>query len=68
MNEEAIEVVLKDESNNTIEVTIANTPKGLLPATGGQGRKVFVISSLLVVGIGIVIGGYYVYRNRKELE
>lgn len=40
MNEEAIEVVLKDESNNTIEVTIANTPKGLLPVTGGNGRKV----------------------------
>lgn len=68
IDEEMIHVSLNDAQNNTINLTIANTPKGVLPATGGQGRKAFMVSAMTIGGMGIVIGGYYLYRNRKGLD
>lgn len=68
LDKDAIKVNLKDEDNNVIELTVANTPKGQLPATGGQGIRHLMEFALLVIGLLALVGGIYVYRNRKELN
>lgn len=60
------DVSLNDEGTNTIRLTLANTKKGELPATGGQGRAMFVIGSGGMFGMMVLLAGYYVFRNRKE--
>lgn len=56
------------EEGNIIKLEVTNTPKGLLPSTGGTGRQVFLIGSIAVLGIAGLIGGYYIYRNRKGAQ
>lgn len=68
LDKDAIKVNLKDEANNAIELTIANTPKGQLPATGGTGRLAFIIAALVLVATAGAMAIYYFYRNRKELN
>ncbi|WP_435739449.1 SpaA isopeptide-forming pilin-related protein [Enterococcus faecalis] len=68
LDKDAIKVNLKDEDNNVIELTVANTPKGQLPATGGSGIQTFIIVALaLVTAVGALTICYF-YRNRKELN
>ncbi|MGD1330772.1 LPXTG cell wall anchor domain-containing protein, partial [Enterococcus faecium] len=47
---------------------VANQQKGLLPSTGGQGFRHLMEFALLVIGLLALVGGIYVYRNRKELN
>ena len=64
-------VLLRSEEENPatlIQITVKNTPKGLLPSTGGTGRQIFLIGSIAVLGMTGLIGGYYVYRNRKGAQ
>ncbi len=67
-------VTLKDPIKFTIEHgkfngvenidTVTNTPKGLLPQTGGAG-----IAAFLAVGTAILVGTFIVFkRSRKEIE
>ena len=52
--------------DNHIQLTVTNVPKGMLPSTGGPGKKMYSLSAMaLLVLIGL-IGSYYVYRSRKE--
>ncbi|MGX7130882.1 SpaA isopeptide-forming pilin-related protein [Enterococcus songbeiensis] len=64
IDEEEHEVDIKG-ADNIIRLTINNTVKGLLPSTGGQGRKASMIAAatLIIFAIGTTV--YYVYRNRK---
>ncbi|MGX7130880.1 SpaH/EbpB family LPXTG-anchored major pilin [Enterococcus songbeiensis] len=41
--------------------TVKNTPKGLLPATGGNG-----IIALLAIGFGLMLGAFVWYKNSKK--
>lgn len=68
LDKDAIKVNLKDEDNNVIELTVANTPKGQLPATGGSGIQTFIIVALALVTATGALTIYYFYRNRKELN
>lgn len=68
LDKDAIKVNLKDEDNNVIELTVANTPKGQLPATGGSGIQTFIIVALALVTAAGALTIYYFYRNRKELN
>lgn len=68
LDKDAIKVNLKDEDNNVIELTVANTPKGQLPATGGSGIQTFIIVALALVTASGALTIYYFYRNRKELN
>ncbi|HAL53024.1 MAG TPA: hypothetical protein DCP78_12605 [Sphingobacterium sp.] len=52
-------------SENTIQLTVANTKKGILPATGGKGKRAYVLGATAVATLAILVGGVYVYRNRK---
>lgn len=53
---------------NVIKYNVANQQKGLLPSTGGQGIRHLMEFALLVIGLLALVGGIYVYRNRKELN
>ncbi|MGF2009783.1 SpaA isopeptide-forming pilin-related protein [Lactococcus lactis] len=53
---------------NIIKYDVANQQKGLLPSTGGQGIRHLMEFALLVIGLSALVGGIYVYRNRKELN
>lgn len=68
LDKDAIKVNLKDEDNNVIELTVANTPKGQLPATGGSGIQTFIIAALALVTAAGALTICYFYRNRKELN
>ncbi len=68
LDKDAIKVNLKDEENNVIELTVANTPKGQLPATGGSGIQTFIIVALALVTAAGALTICYFYRNRKELN
>ena len=68
LDKDAIKVNLKDEDNNVIELTVANTPKGQLPATGGSGIQTFIIVALALVTAAGALTICYFYRNRKELN
>ena len=66
-----VELLESEEEENPatlIQITVNNTPKGLLPSTGGTGRQVFSIGSIAVLGVAGLIGGFYVYRNRKGAQ
>lgn len=58
-------VVKYEEDDNVIELTITNTLKGMLPETGGPGRKASLILSLSLLIFAMGASLYYVYRNRK---
>ncbi|WP_187169546.1 SpaA isopeptide-forming pilin-related protein [Enterococcus faecium] len=68
LDKDAIKVNLKDEDNNVIELTVANTPKGQLPATGGSGIQTFIVVALALVTAAGALTICYFYRNRKELN
>lgn len=68
LDKDAIKVNLKDEDNNVIELTVANTSKGQLPATGGSGIQTFIIVALALVTAAGALTICYFYRNRKELN
>lgn len=68
LDKDVIKVNLKDEDNNVIELTVANTTKGQLPATGGSGIQTFIIVALALVTAVGALAIYYFYRNRKELN
>lgn len=68
LDKDAIKVNLKNEDNNVIELTVANTPKGQLPATGGSGIQTFIIVALALVTAAGALTICYFYRNRKELN
>lgn len=53
---------------NVIKYNVANQQKGLLPSTGGQGIRHLMEFALLVIGLSALVGGIYIYRNRKELN
>lgn len=55
----------KDTNNLLFEITVFNKPKGLLPATGGPGRRVFMLTALILLLCAMGISVYYGYRNRK---
>ncbi|MFR4285995.1 MAG: SpaA isopeptide-forming pilin-related protein [Enterococcus italicus] len=59
------EVALTNDGTNTIQLTLANTKKGELPATGGKGKAMFVLGSSGIFGLASLLGVYYIYRNRK---
>lgn len=41
--------------------TVPNTPKGLLPSTGGNG-----IFAFLAIGLGLMLGAFIWYKNSKK--
>ncbi len=47
--------------NTNLRTTVANTPRGLLPATGGSGILIF-----LAIGIGLMLGALVWYKNYKN--
>ncbi len=53
---------------NVITLDVANQQKGMLPSTGGSGTRPFMIAALIFLGTVSLIGGFYFYRNRKELS
>ncbi|MDT2612920.1 MSCRAMM family protein [Enterococcus dongliensis] len=55
----------EDTNNLLFEITVFNKPKGLLPATGGPGRRVFMLTALILLLCAMGISVYYGYRNRK---
>jgi hypothetical protein len=60
--------MLLPADGNMIKYNVANQEKGLLPSTGGQGIRHLMEFALLVIGLSVLVGGIYVYRNRKELN
>lgn len=47
------------------EITVLNRPKGQLPTTGGEGRRMFMIIAAILIVCAMGTSVYYVYRNRK---
>lgn len=47
--------------NTILATNVANTPKGLLPSTGGNG-----IFAFLAIGLGLMLGAFVWYKNSKK--
>lgn len=47
--------------DTTLATNVANTPKGLLPSTGGNG-----IFAFLAIGLGLMLGAFVWYKNSKK--
>lgn len=56
-------ITFKVEHGNyaTSDLEVKNTPKGLLPSTGGSG-----IYAFLIIGAGLMIGAYVWFKKSKE--
>ncbi|KAF1304493.1 SpaH/EbpB family LPXTG-anchored major pilin [Enterococcus sp. JM9B] len=55
-------VVTHGEYGETnVATNVANTPKGLLPSTGGNG-----IFAFLAIGLGLMLGAFVWYKNSKK--
>ena len=52
-------------NKNIIKLTVKNRQKGQLPSTGGQGTNQFLWTTIILITLAGVVGGYYVYRNKK---
>lgn len=52
-------------TNNTLTLTVKNTLKGILPATGGHGKIAYMVGAGIVSLGFLMTAGYYVFRNRK---
>lgn len=53
------------DASNEIQIEIKNNLKGVLPATGGNGKRAYVLGATAVATLAVLVGGVYVYRNRK---
>lgn len=59
------ENIVLDAENNVFNATVVNKPGQLLPATGGIGRRVFIISgSVLLLGAAILL----ITRRRMSVK
>lgn len=58
---------LIDNERIALSVEVGNDTENPLPATGGQGRKIFILISSILVGLaGIVGGSYFYYQNKRK--
>lgn len=56
------------KENQEIQVRIDNQKKGLLPSTGGNGSKMFIIFAGACLVLALALSGVYIYRNWKEVH
>lgn len=56
-----IEFTVEHGKYATSELDVENTPKGLLPSTGGSG-----IYAFLIIGAGMMIGAYIWFKKSRE--
>lgn len=61
--EDTATVVLGEK--NTIELTVTNSVKGLLPATGGTGTRIYLVTAMVLGALLAIVGAYYVYRHHR---
>lgn len=64
------------EENSIADEDVRNFSRGVLiftnrgfnelPKTGGNGTNMFLISGLAIIIGGLMIGGYYLFRNKKK--
>lgn len=59
---------LKDEGNNQIKLTAKNTPKSILPVTGGPGFDQYLRNGLLALFGACLFGMYLFKRTHKAKE
>lgn len=52
---------------NTIQLTIKNKAKGVLPKTGGQGIDIYLIVGLSIILISMGIAIVYQHNNKQEV-
>lgn len=58
---------LIDNERIALSVEVGNDTENPLPATGGQGRQIFMLISAILVGLaGIVGGSYFYYQNKRK--
>ncbi|WP_311830025.1 MSCRAMM family protein [Enterococcus xiangfangensis] len=67
--EDTYSLVSKKDSEDInallFEITVLNRPKGQLPTTGGEGRRMFMIIAAILLVCAMGTSVYYVYRNRR---
>ena len=56
-----IEFTVEHGKYATSELEVKNTPKGLLPSTGGSG-----IYAFLIIGAGMMVGAYIWFKKSRE--
>ncbi len=54
--------------NNTIQLSVKNQQKGLLPATGGSGRTGYWITGAILFSAMLLLGLFYFLRRRQMLH
>ncbi|MGX6973090.1 SpaA isopeptide-forming pilin-related protein [Vagococcus lutrae] len=66
IDDELLQNVLTEEGN-IIHLEVTNTAKGILPATGGTGYQTFKKVGAILLVTGMIVMGYYLWRNRQEV-
>lgn len=66
IDDELLQNVLTKEGN-IIHLEVTNTAKGILPATGGTGYQTFKKVGTVLLVTGMIVMGYYLWRNRQEV-
>ncbi|MDT2824728.1 SpaA isopeptide-forming pilin-related protein [Vagococcus lutrae] len=66
IDDELLQNVLTKEGN-IIHLEVTNTAKGILPATGGTGYQTFKKVGAILLVTGMIVMGYYLWRNRQEV-
>ena len=61
MKDGTIEFTVEHGKYATSELEVKNTPKGLLPSTGGSG-----IYAFLIIGAGMMVGAYIWFKKSRE--
>ncbi|MCJ1977683.1 pilin N-terminal domain-containing protein [Lactococcus paracarnosus] len=54
--------------NNTIQLSVKNQQKGLLPATGGSGRTGYWITGAILFSVMVLLALFYFLRRRQLLN
>ena len=54
--------------NNTIQLSVKNQQKGLLPATGGSGRTGYWITGAILFSVMVLLALFYFLRRRQLLH
>lgn len=67
VDEESLENVITNEGN-IIYLEVTNTAKGILPSTGGNGPMMLRKIGAIVMCLGLLVMGYYLWRNRQEVS
>ena len=65
---EPIEIIVNESTlgeHRIIKMTIKNTKKNILPATGGNGAKIIIINGILLLSIAYMIKKKKIYIVKK---